>query len=108
MKRCGEINGAYCKEDPLKLDTIVVRFGGDIETKLVVLVVMLLQIEEDCSSLEDDEIVPGSIYENGDTSVWVQLNEPWFFLDVLADIYLLHSAYPREVSDPFILVASGG
>ena len=94
MKTRGQVDRTYCKEYPLKLDTVVIRFGGDIETKFVVLVIMMLQIDEDCSRLEDDEIVPGSIYKDGDASIWIQRNEPGFFLDVLADIYLLHSACP--------------
>lgn len=56
------VGRTYRKENPLKLNTVIIRFGGDIETKLVVLIIMLLQVQENCSRLEDDEIVSGSVH----------------------------------------------
>jgi hypothetical protein len=52
----------------------------------VLWVVMSGKIREDCSAFEDGEIIAIMINNGGDSTVWRDLCEPGFLLDVLADI----------------------
>ena len=47
---------------------------------------MLLEIQQDGGRLKDNKIVAIGIDKNGDTAVWIQLDEPGFLLNVGRDI----------------------
>jgi len=44
------------------------------------------KICEDCSALEDGEIIAIVVNNGGDSTIWREFREPRFFLNVLADI----------------------
>jgi len=77
------------EEDPLKHFTVFIGVCLGVESKLLVLVIVLCEVQEDSSGLEDDEIVAGSIDEHRDPTIWVQCDEPGFLLPVGGDIDLL-------------------
>ena len=68
----------HCKEYPLQRFAIFVRVLDRVPSKLVVPVIVLLEIEKDGSGLEDGIVVPVSVDEDGNASVWVQFDEPRF------------------------------
>ena len=78
-----EIQTTHSEEDPLQQNAPVIRVSLAVETKDIVLVVMLLQVNQNCGGLEDGEVVPAVVDDDGDTPVRVQLDEPWLLLNVL-------------------------
>ena len=67
----------------------------DVKAELVVHVVLPAQVAEDGIPFEDGEVVVVVVYDGGDAAVGVDGCEPWFFLDVLANVDGLHGV--REV-----------
>lgn len=49
-----------------------------IEPEYVALVVVLGKIEQDSGSFEDCKVVTGVVDYGWNSSIWVQLDEPWF------------------------------
>ena len=80
---------------------VVISLGSRVEAKLVVLVIVLLQVEQDRRCLKDNEVVPLAIDERRDAPVRVQLDEPRLLLHVGADVDLEHAVGPegRLLSD---------
>ena len=52
---------------------VVISLGSRVEAKLVVLVIVLLQVEQDRRCLKDNEVVPLAIDERRDAPVGVVL-----------------------------------
>jgi len=77
------------KEDPLQRLAIVIGLGDGVETEFVVVVVMLLKVQQDGGSLEDNKVVAVGVNEHWDATVRVQLDEPRLLLNVLRDVDLL-------------------
>lgn len=69
-----QVQEANSKEYPLKHFALLVRLCG--KAKLVVLVIVLEEVQQDSSSLEDNKVISGVIDEDGDASVRVQFEEP--------------------------------
>jgi hypothetical protein len=57
------------EEDPLKHFTVFIGVCLCVEIKLLVLVIVLCEVQEDSSGLENDEIVAGSIDEHRDSTL---------------------------------------
>jgi hypothetical protein len=79
----------YRKENPLQSLAVFIRIPSGIEAKFVILVIVLLQVQQDRSGLEDGKVIAVGIDQDGDAPVGVQLDEPRLLLSVLADIYFL-------------------
>lgn len=47
---------------------------------------MLLKVQQDSSSFEDEKIVARSIDENRNTAIRIELDKPWFFLNVRGQV----------------------
>jgi hypothetical protein len=87
----------YRKENPLQSLAVFIRIPSGIEAKFVILVIVLLQVQQDRSGLEDGKVIAVGIDQDGDAPVGVQLDEPRLLLSVLADIYFL-DAVVLEIS----------
>ena len=76
----------YSKEDPLQRFAEVVRVSNSVESESILLVIMLLQVQQDSGSLEDDEVVTIVVYDHGDTTIRVVLGVLRSLLLVLAEV----------------------
>ena len=90
------------EEDPLQHLTVFIRLFIFIETKLILLVIKLVQVQQDCSCFKDDEAVPCTVHQDRNASIWVQLEKPRLLLDVrgyvdiLDSITVIRTVFPNE------------
>lgn len=74
------------EEDPLEQLAVMVGVRVPVERELVLLVVVLLEVKQDRCRFENGEVVARAVDEGRDPAVRVQLDEPWLFLRVLAEV----------------------
>ena len=66
----------HSEESPLQHLTVVVRVVYGIKRQLEVFVVMESQVEYYRGSLEDGKVVARTIDQGGDSSIWINFEEP--------------------------------
>ena len=66
------------KEDPLEGLAVLVWFLYRIKRELRVFIVVVSQIQQDGGRFKDSEVVSGSVDESRNSTIRVDLEEPWF------------------------------
>ena len=92
----GCCNVTYGKEDPLEHDAFIVTSGGEGEDTFGV--VLADEVEENGGGFKDVERLwlVLAVDEDGDATVGVESDEPWFLLTVGGDVDLLNTVGVRS------------
>ena len=93
----GVRQATYCEEGPLEHDALVVTSSG--EGKDTVGVILASEIKENGGCFKNAKVwfwFAGSVDEDGDATVGVERDEPWFLLTVGGNVDLLDAVCARS------------
>ena len=96
----------HSKKYPLEHDALIVTSSGEAEETF--LVVLADEVKEDSGAFKDNKGLwfMLAVNKDGNATVGVQSNEPWFLLTVGGDVYFLDSA--RGLDHARVCNAQGG